>query len=77
MRRLTYRSAVVGGRVVHALQGGGPGLVDGEGRRRWLAEATWCGVERRSKVALIETDREVTCKVCLRAMDAWRSRCRG
>jgi len=66
--RLTYKPAAAGGRVVHSLQGGGPGMRDREGRRLWISGLTRCGVERRSRVALVETDAEVTCRTCLRAM---------
>lgn len=66
--KLTHNPAVGGARVVHALQGGGPGLVDDQGRPLYLAGRTWCGVERYSKVALVETDATVTCKNCLRAL---------
>ncbi len=68
--RLTYASAVAGGRVVHALQGGGPGTLDAEGRPMYFAGRTWCGVHRYSRVHLVETDRPVTCRTCLRAVAA-------
>ena len=64
----TYSPAVVGGRVVHALMGGEPGTVDEQGRPRYLAGRTWCGVERYSRVHLVETDALVTCKNCLRVL---------
>jgi len=51
--------------VVHALQGGGEGLKDAEGRRRYCAEFTCCGVEKRSRVGLVHTDDPPTCKACL------------
>lgn len=65
MIKLTYHRSAAGGRVVHALQGGGEGLKDAEGRLRYCAEYTCCGVEKRSRVALALTDDQPTCKACL------------
>lgn len=73
----TYKSAVAGGRRVHALMGGGPGTVDEQGRPRYLAGRIWCGVERYSRVHLVETDAPVTCKACLRALERWARRMQG
>ena len=70
----TTFSAAAGGRVVHALQGGG--ARDDEGRKLYVRGATWCGVEKRSRVTLAHCDRRVTCKACKRALaarkKAWR-----
>lgn len=64
----TLASAVVGNGKVHALMGGGPGLLDDQGRRRYFQGWTRCRVEKRSSAQLVETDQPVTCKSCLRAM---------
>ena len=58
--KLTQNHGAAGGRVVHALQGGGPGLSG-----RYCSGLTWCGVEKRCAIALAETAAPITCKVCL------------
>ncbi len=71
MIRLTFFPAAARGRgKVHTLQGGGPGTLDAEGRPRYLAGVTWCGLHRRAGVHLVETDRPVTCRTCLRILAA-------
>ena len=73
--RLTHKHAAAGGRVVHALQGGGRGLRDRNGKPRYLAGVTWCGLHLRGKYPdLVETDAEVTCKTCIAAMSAFALR---
>ncbi len=71
---MTHNHAVAGGRRVHALHGGGEGMKDAAGRDRYLAGVTWCGVEKRSRVALVETCAPVTCKICLAALEAFERR---
>ena len=66
--KLTYSKAVAGQRVVHGLQGGGPGMRDETGRPRYVAGKTWCGVERRARLVLVETNAAVTCQRCLARM---------
>lgn len=61
----TYAPAVAGGRKVHALMGGGPGMLDAQGRPMFFKGMTWCGVEKRASVYLAETTQAVTCKTCL------------
>ena len=65
---LTTKKAVAGGRVVHALMGGGPAFIKHYGRPMYLKGQTWCGVERRSQIVMPETDDPVTCRSCLRLM---------
>ena len=72
--KLTYKSAAAGARKVHALAGGRPGTLDDRGRPRYFSGVTWCGVEERSKIMLVETDRPVTCKTCLSALAAARKK---
>ena len=68
--KLTYRKAAAGGRVVHALQGGGEGTKDITGIPRYFAGITLCGVHLSSpKLNLVETDHAVTCKRCISIMD--------
>jgi len=70
MPKLTDATAVAGGRVVHALQGGGLGL-----QGKHLAGWTWCGLRQwEIKTALVETQDPVTCRVCLRIMAAFKQR---
>ena len=45
---LTDTPHVHGARVVHGLQGGGPGLVDDAGRP-WYLLRTWCGRSRAGR----------------------------
>jgi hypothetical protein len=61
----TCMPCVAGARVVHALYGGGAVLPG-----RYLKGMTWCGVERHSRVLLVETEAEPTCRACLRALAA-------
>ena len=67
--KLTYSKAVAGQRVVHGLQGGGPGMRDANGRPRYVKGLTWCGVERRTRMVLVETNAAVTCRRCLALME--------
>ena len=64
----TRNTAVAGARRVHALQGGGEGL-----NGAYIKGLTWCGVEKHSKMMLVETRSKVTCKRCLNALAAHES----
>jgi len=57
---LTKKRGGAGGRVIHAYQGGGPGL-----QGLYIDGLTWCGVENRSSIALVGTDKEPNCRACL------------
>lgn len=63
----TDKPAAAGGRVVHALQGGGKGIPG-----RYIKNLTWCGVEKRSRICLAETSAPVTCKACLQLLKYFR-----
>ncbi len=65
--KLTKNPCVAGVRVVHALQGGGPGL-----NGKYVKGKTWCGVEKRTLIWLVETSQPCTCKTCLRSLSAHR-----
>lgn len=67
--KLTHSKAVAGQKVVHGLQGGGPGLRDAAGRAYYLRNVTWCGVQRRTRLKLVETDQNITCRRCLALME--------
>lgn len=58
---LTNKPCVAGQHRIHALQGGGKGL-----HGKYIKNLTWCGVEKRSGIALVETDAECTCMACQR-----------
>jgi len=75
MFKMTYHRGLAGVRVIHAAQGGGPGTVDDEGRPRYIAGVSWCGIEHRAKhLRLVEVDQKPTCLVCLRALRAVEKR---
>ena len=69
---LTTAPAVAGGRVVHGLQGGGPGMIDDDGIP-WFVARTWCGRDARGAL-YVPTGRPVTCRSCLRAVEAFQRR---
>ena len=69
---LTTAPAVAGGRVVHGLQGGGPGMVDDDGIP-WFLTRTWCGRDAGGAL-YVPTERSVTCRSCVRAVEATRNR---
>ena len=61
---LTEKPNAAGGRKVHALLGGGPGL-----KGKYIKGETWCGVHlRRPALLLVDTRAPVTCKTCLKAI---------
>lgn len=62
---LTKKRGGAGQRVIHAYQGGGPGMPG-----LYVKGITWCGVERRSGMFLADTDRKPTCGACKRRIAA-------